>query len=459
MAKFNPSLHPRGPNGRFTQSFARLMDAAKRALAKRARAAHRPRKPFRSPTQATSYLAGLPGGKGGKGVDLAQVTAANVTLRTGKEGPQVKALDAAMKPLPDDLTVYRRVPQSKFSGIDPKSLVGFQVHDAGFFPTTMAPAKGAPGDVQLHIAVPAGTKAAPSPTSHELVLDRGLDLAVERVDARPDGGTDMHLVAIGNGDAPEADPTGDVGGDPGGAPATALPAATGPAAGDLIDSPLPTIIDNSPEGQAAAEAARQQLAAVIDGDYGGLNVEVTRVERHFGGPEGDNPGLVARIVIRDEAGNQVGAADRAMYRDDNGDLVAYHEQLVLEPEVRGRGFASAFNARLEEYYREQGVTRVELTANVDVGGYAWASHGYDFADEDAAAGVLDRLRDRLDGLDDPQVRAQADEVLRRAASEPFGSDGYPSAHEISQLGRGEGAKAWFGRDVMLGSDWEGVRWL
>jgi hypothetical protein len=179
---------------------------------------------------------------------------------------------------------------------------------------------------------------------------------------------------------------------------------------------------------------------------------------------------------------------RAFYRDDDGDLVAVHAYLQLDRRARGKGFASEFNGSLERWYRSQGIARIEVHANIDVGGYTWASHGYDFADEDSAGDVLDRLRDAVEELRDQaaelmrQARAasgaeaaelraeaavldaqleEAADILDRSVEEPFGGDRYPSAWEISQCGRtatgGEGT--WIGKYTMLGSDWQGVKWL
>ncbi len=244
-------------------------------------------------------------------------------------------------------------------------------------------------------------------------------------------------------------------------PEPARPDATEPAArfvADLVDASLPNFIGVTDEQEAAAERGRQQIGAVLNGTYAGLNVEVTRVE-NSGGPNWDDDGFVARIRITDADGNPVGNADRVIYRDEDGNLAAYHELLELRPEVQGRGFASAFNRRLEEWYRAEGVQRIELTANIDVGGLAWARHGYDFADRDSAERIMARVVERLDGVTDPAIRSQAQALLARADNASFGDAGYPTPYEVSQLGHTDGAATWFGRDLMLGSVWEGVRWL
>lgn len=245
------------------------------------------------------------------------------------------------------------------------------------------------------------------------------------------------------------------------------------------------------ESAAGREATRDALADVINGDYAGLTVEVQEVVRYpFFGPDADLPGLLTNIGIFNDAdvlsGNEVGRCQRAFYRDSAGDLVAVHAFLQLAPAIRGKGFASEFNAQLERWYREQGIVRIELHADIDVGGYTWASHGYDFADEESADGVLGRLEFVIERYTDEvlalreRARAatgqaaadlvsaaaaidaqleQAHDIVERALNGRFGDDGYPSAYEISQCGRTAGANRWLGKDAMLGTDWQGVKWL
>jgi len=472
VGTFNAALHPRGPNGRFTRSFARHMNSLDAQKATKARSGFKARA-LRGTEDARRYLGGLFGSKKSGGgpagirqhLDSGALGRANASLRAGKSGPEVQVIDKEMRPLPHDLDLYRSVPASKFGHVDPKSLDGMLVSDAGYFPTTVAPQKGGPGTVQLHVQAPAGTKAAVDPDSGQVVLGHGAEMAVDSVDVAPDGSTRMNLVALpGEGESAPAD-----------APAAPTPAADAPAADGggsqpgsvaaLIDGGVPSLLDNSEEALQTRERLRQEMGAIVNGTYGDIRVEVSRVNRYLGGPDLESPGVQLGLVLRDADGNTIGRGIRNIYRDDDGNLVAVHELLEIEDEnMRGGGLASALNAHLTEWYREQGVGRIELHANIDVGGYAWASHGYDFANEDSANSVMDRLRSSLDGVEGPQADAGR-ALLARAGSEPFGSANYPTPFEISQLGRPEGAAGqgrgakWLGKDVMLGSSWEGTKWL
>lgn len=206
---FKENQHPRGPNGRFTRSFARVMSALdhrKRDKAKRDFKGHE----FKGPDDARSYLSHLSGTKGPQireHIASGGLGRATEALRAGKtDAPEVHQIDATMKPLPDGLDLYRSVPAKQFGKVDPKGLEGHLVSDAGYFPTTVAPVKAGPGNVELHVQAPAGTHAAVDPDSGKVVLDHGTPMSVESVEVGPDGSTRMNLVALPEGGGGQASP-------------------------------------------------------------------------------------------------------------------------------------------------------------------------------------------------------------------------------------------------------------
>ncbi len=178
------------------------------------------------------------------------------------------------------------------------------------------------------------------------------------------------------------------------------------------------------------------------------------------------------IILQGELkrrGRTIGQFSRSYGRKANGDLVASHTWIQISKGAQGSGFSNEFNGRLINWYRRSGVKSVELHADIDVGGYAWARSGYDFANQEAADKILARLASttrrrtlakRLIGAPDvdEQIRLGR-ELLKRAEGLRLGDDGFPTAFEISQLGRWPGAgknDVWIGKLVMLGSDWMGV---
>lgn len=218
--------------------------------------------------------------------------------------------------------------------------------------------------------------------------------------------------------------------------------------------------------EEAADRADEITAAIteqLEGEYAGLTVKASEDGFEL------NPGSTwTAFDIVNRHGRYIGSTVREFRRDPDGALVAYHEYLGLDDEeAHDQGFARAWNAHLEQWYRESGFDRIELTANIDIGGYAWASAGYQFELRSDAVKILRRLRAAVDALgDSPRERRQAqaaEAILEAARTREFGQPGYPTARQISQAGRlpdqsGKDA-VWPGKAAMLGSDWHAVKYL
>jgi hypothetical protein len=240
--------------------------------------------------------------------------------------------------------------------------------------------------------------------------------------------------------------------------APGIPSASAPDLGSLVASleGLDQVVASGRFHDAARLA--------VNGNYAGLDVAVKR-----GGvlPGSGGKTLQFHGTISDSTGNEVGTFIRTISQDPDGKLVAHNDLLAIDKRVQGSGFARAFNHNLIEWYRRSGVDRIELNANIDVGGYAWASQGYDFASPRAffswaaeAKLKVHKLYQQQESLAEElgvpvdKVGALLDQfraLLERAAEgEPI------SAYEFSQAGRSPGDSTWLGKLVMLGTSWDGV---
>lgn len=263
-------------------------------------------------------------------------------------------------------------------------------------------------------------------------------------------------------------------------PPTVTPPGTPPASGAGDRLPVGDIIVRSwPDVAAHKDRINAAVRQIFERDFAGLTVQVEDVALapHLTIITGD---------IRDADDDRIGHVIRQYQRETDGTLVAQHAYLTLNKTVRGQGFATAFNGHLEDWYRDSGVDRIELLANIDVGGYTWGRDGYDFAHESAAVTVIGRLEDQLgiyEGMaemiqldidaGDGNIGALTAELARvndqistgeaiveAAQTHTFGELGYPTAYEISQAGRWPGATrtdVWIGKAAMLGSKWSGVK--
>lgn len=213
ISGWKPELHPRDNKGRFKNK-AQLISESQRAAGRDVIDRFKP-KPIRSNADAEAYFRS-------RKPDLSEDERnavdsytgdgfydMNQRLRDGDDSdPEIGRLDAAMRPLPDDLVVKRTLGFEAF-GFDGKSKAGIEdlqgrvVEDPAFSSTALgSPYGGGLGGVTMHIAVPAGTPAAlvssisRNPHEREVLLGRGLKLAVSRVAANDRYGYDVFAVVL-----------------------------------------------------------------------------------------------------------------------------------------------------------------------------------------------------------------------------------------------------------------------
>jgi len=74
-----------------------------------------------------------------------------------------------------------------------------------------------------------------------------------------------------------------------------------------------------------------------------------------------------------------GGMDRRFQRDTDGNLNVHHILFHLEGYHQNKGIAADMSEHVEEEYEKLGVHSISFNANAEIGGYAWARQGYDFA--------------------------------------------------------------------------------
>lgn len=208
-----------------------------------------------------------------------------------------------------------------------------------------------------------------------------------------------------------------------------------------------------------------QAAYTFRDDKSGLSTEPTSVMVQ------DDGTVVTGIDVKDRDGQDVGAAYRGWKPTTDGGLEVTHNRMQLDPEVQGGGFSQRFNAHAEDVYRAAGVDRVSLEADIDVGGYAWATQGYDFAGESEMEYMRGRFAAQLHGLGvavDEQTQRDFDGLQARSTAADFAAGTAPTPYEWAMLGRHQpwtetdpasekDHLMWPGKAVMMGSDWNAVK--
>ncbi|MEU1822396.1 hypothetical protein ABZ502_08090 [Streptomyces abikoensis] len=223
--------------------------------------------------------------------------------------------------------------------------------------------------------------------------------------------------------------------------------------------PVGDLIPGGKGVELTAEQLQEGLQKALDGTYGGLRI---KVDGAF--PLGDGVlGWSAKIV--DEAGNTVGRMERDFIRKEDGTLAVKHLMMKIDdPAFRGKGAGSAISRELENWYRQSGVSEIQLTAAKENGAYTWARRGYDWTNEKSANKIINRVGMKMKDPEFPLSKEEfeaAQDIVDRAKKYPFGSPAYPTPSEIADIGReaaGKGGDS-FGKRVLVNQRWEGRKLL
>ena len=292
---------------------------------------------------------------------------------------------------------------------------------------------------------------------------------------------------------------------------------------DVAPNPVPPVFESSPEMTPARVVPLQETPQAAP-PAGTPTVTPERVTEAFSAPTdafrndvgtdiygGKTGNLATRVsrsskhsyptheqvrwsgIIADSNGHMVGEFERSLNREKvSGVLSVKHDSLMLNPEVQGQGFASEWNSKAEQHYRDMGVAFIDVSAT-GVGGYAWARAGYDWSDESnnsllpegtarsnsfSALGMLGVAKsylktdkfakdagfandaERKDFID--KTEAQITKYEQAFSDYAFGGGDFtalPTPYDISQIGFRDGAEIWPGKVGMLQSHWEGRKKL
>jgi hypothetical protein len=203
----------------------------------------------------------------------------------------------------------------------------------------------------------------------------------------------------------------------------------------------------------------------------GLHTEITRIT-----PGSTNAGYshVVRVFgkIYDKDNKYVGAFQRNLVAWKNNDDGSYveHDSLYLNDDVQGGGFAQRFNAHAENAYRDAGFNQIRLYADVSVGGYAWATQGYDFQNHAGLELALSRVRGAIalkpEWKSNDKLQAEFEALKARSTPEHFANGTSPKpvelamlGHELAKVPRDEKHLMWPGKSGLMEAGWHGVKRL
>lgn len=166
-------------------------------------------------------------------------------------------------------------------------------------------------------------------------------------------------------------------------------------------------------------------------------------ELHFNGP-----------LFKSGQG-MVGKIERTIIPGENR---VYHNYLELEPIAQGGGVAKSLMRNQFDIYRQLGITRVDLSANIDVGGYSWAKYGF-LPTTSGPGGWYSLQRDLMERLRYLQSPGKAAAERLIQISDPSVIWNIADLREPAQnirYGLRNAEKVPLGKALLLGQDWRGT---
>jgi hypothetical protein len=142
-----------------------------------------------------------------------------------------------------------------------------------------------------------------------------------------------------------------------------------------------------------------------------------------------------------------------------------YELMDINEEQQGKKIGTSFIGHFDSIALAMGINRIKLEANLDIGGYAWAKHGYDwdteYGEPDTKTMQTKLLRYASENNDTTATEARA---LANRLAQPFDHN-YPTPLEIAMTGYqsrdtdNSNREMWLGKTIMLESAWWGTRKL
>lgn len=143
------------------------------------------------------------------------------------------------------------------------------------------------------------------------------------------------------------------------------------------------------------------------------------------------------------------------------DYHAEYSSLKIKPPYQNMRLGTQLIKHFDSVMLAVGITKIKMVANVDVGGYAWAKHGYDWdrsmKSSDSVIWVIDGFERELRKNKDSEDKING---LLERLKKPFDQN-YPSPLDVAMFdydNKDENG-VWMGKRVMLRSLWAAERHL
>lgn len=203
-------------------------------------------------------------------------------------------------------------------------------------------------------------------------------------------------------------------------------------------------------GTDRVESATLANSIVKDMDIVGYHDDIEDVMKQFGlrltSTDASAPSTNGVVALKMNARNSNGdriTLDRRFSRDADGNLVVDHHLFVISKDLQGKGFSKAIMRALYKHYKEAGVKKITVFANIDVGGYTWGRYGFTARNQRHVQYVLA----------DAKRMGVKQSIITRATK--LVNDYYKYHDPNSPFPMNLLADRSYGKELLKGTDWSG----
>lgn len=148
---------------------------------------------------------------------------------------------------------------------------------------------------------------------------------------------------------------------------------------------------------------------------------------------------------------------RALQISEGGTKDILHSSFIIPAGQQGKGIAKAMLKEQMAMYRKIGVENVELTANISVGGYAWARYGFAPDSAQTLGRIKKTIETNVSGLGLKQnIQDEITAILDRNDPELLWDIADIRTPITIDLPDGARQTLPLGRHLLLGSNWHGI---
>ena len=199
--------------------------------------------------------------------------------------------------------------------------------------------------------------------------------------------------------------------------------------------------------------------AMVDAMFKGAIAKPEMVDVGVTSDRAGNPGVSIGVNMVGRKGElkdkDAGRVAFDLYTEPSEDgstkKVAYHNLLSFGKDFQGKGLAKSILRANFDLYDRLAIDKVDLTAAITVGGYAWARYGWQLKDNSPES-LATQVRERMESLTLKPAQTKAVNAILKAGGPKMNW----ALSDLRQPTEKDGKETTLGKALLLGTHWSGT---